>query len=136
MEKRIIYGGGITSYNGEKHYGWEIRMTQGCIKLRYDIMITEEEDDFVLRIGYIDGISTYPLRKKDLKYLNLDINDYQDSHNYNDKRIFACQGIHYSSLRDAIKMAEKVFDIDLSELLIDDYTPRVKAETGREVKTT
>ena len=28
-------------------------------------------------------------------------------------------------------MAEKVFDIDLSELLIDDYTPRVKAETGR-----
>jgi len=127
MEKRIIYGGGITSYNGEKHYGWEIRMTQGCIKLRYGIMITEEEDDFVLRIGYIDGISTYPLRKKDLKYLNLDITDYPTRlHNYDDKRIFAGQGIHYSSLRGAIKMAEKVFDMDLSELLIDDYTPRVE----------
>lgn len=33
-------------------------------------------------------------------------------------------------------MAEKVFDMDLSELLIDDYTPRVKAEIGREVKLT
>ena len=128
IEKRIRYRGGVTSYNDEKHYGWEIRMTQGCIELRYDIMITEKEDDFELRIGHINGMSTYPLRKKDLKYLNLDINDYQDLHNYNDKRIFACQGIHYSSLRAAIKMAEKVFDMDLSELLIDDYTPRVKAE--------
>lgn len=78
MKKRIIYNGGITSYKDEKHYTWDIIMTQGCIKLKYKIIITEKEDDkdFELRIGYINGMSTYPLRKKDLKYLNLDITDY------------------------------------------------------------
>lgn len=78
MKKRIIYNGGITSYKDEKHYTWDIIMTQGCIKLKYKIIITEKEDDkdFELKIGYIDGICTYPLRKKDLKYLNLDITDY------------------------------------------------------------